>query len=370
MQDKYRIVVWGPGGLGGVALWEVNRLESLDLVGVRAFSPDKIGKDAGELIGVEPVGVTATDDVAALLALEADCVIYTPRDFGINNADAELITILEAGHNVVTPLPYHNAVLYRQDGFGERIAQACATGGSTFHPTGIDPDLISDRVLMGMTGICTDITSIRLRELWDCYAMHAELLAVVGFGGLVEAAQASPIGPAISTNLLHAIGRTVEKTLGVTYDRVEETHEYLPAGTDVAMLCTKIDQGTLGRVVHRFQGWVDSINDDPFFTMEYHWVVGPSELPDGVAENEYWVAEIEGTPSIRMSIDMRTTLATRAARTYDFGTLRSSPGYHGTIAPCLQAIPHVVESGPGVLGSFGPGLTWRQDLRSTTVGAH
>jgi 2,4-diaminopentanoate dehydrogenase len=370
MQEKYRIIVWGPGGLGGVALWEVNRLDSLSLVGVRAFSPDKVGRDAGELIGVDPIGVTATDDVAELLALKADCVIYTPRDFGINNADAELISILEAGHNVVTPLPYHNAVLYRQDGFGEQIATACAKGGSTFHATGIDPDLISDRVLMAMTGICTDITSIRLQELWDCYAVPAELLAVVGFGGPVETAQASPVGPAISTNFLHAIGRTVEKTLGVPYNRVEETHEYLPASTDVAMLHTKIDQGTLGRVVHRFQGWVDSINAEPFFTMEYHWVVGPSELPQGVAENEYWVAEIEGTPSIRMSIDMRTTLKSDAARTYGFGTLQSSPGYHGTIAPCLQAIPHVIASGPGVLPSFGPALTWRQDLRSTAAAAH
>jgi 2,4-diaminopentanoate dehydrogenase len=370
MPDKLRIIVWGPGGLGGVAVWEVARLEALDLVGVRAFSPDKVGKDAGELVGIAPLGVIATDDVASLLALDADCVIYTPRDFGINNADAELLTILEAGHNVVTPLPYHNAVLYRQDGFGEQIAEACAKGGSTFHATGIDPDLISDRVLMAMTGICTDVTSIRLRELWDCYAVPAELLAVVGFGGPVEAAEASPIGPAISTNFLHAIGRTVEKTLGVTYDRVEETHEYLPASTDVAMLYTKVDKGTLGRVVHRFKGWVDSIGPEPFFTMEYHWVVGPTELPDGVAENEYWVAEIEGTPSIRMSIDMRTTLKDNAGRTYDHGSLQSSPGYHGTIAPCLQAIPHVVASGPGVLPSFGPGLTWRADLRTTGVGVH
>jgi 2,4-diaminopentanoate dehydrogenase len=90
MRDKFKVIVWGPGGLGGVALWEVARLDSLELVGVRAFSPDKVGKDAGDLIGIAPVGVTASDDVAAFLALDADCVIYTPRDFGMNNADALL----------------------------------------------------------------------------------------------------------------------------------------------------------------------------------------------------------------------------------------------------------------------------------------
>ena len=73
MRDKLRVIVWGPGGLGGVAVWEVARLEALDLVGVRAFSPDKVGKDAGELIGIAPLGVIATDDVASLLALDADC---------------------------------------------------------------------------------------------------------------------------------------------------------------------------------------------------------------------------------------------------------------------------------------------------------
>src|SRR5262245_40268759 len=118
MRDSYKIIVWGPGGLGGIALWEVARLDAFELVGLRAFSATKVGKDAGELIGIDPLGVTATDDVESLLALQADCAIYTPRDFGINNADAELIRILEAGHNVVTPLPYHNAVLYRRDGFG------------------------------------------------------------------------------------------------------------------------------------------------------------------------------------------------------------------------------------------------------------
>ncbi|BDB44260.1 hypothetical protein [Mycobacterium kiyosense] len=265
MRESYKVIVWGPGGLGGVALWEIARLEAFELVGLRAFSAGKVGKDAGELIGINPLGVTATDDVDALLAVEADCVIYTPRDFGINNADAELLAILAAGHNVVTPLPYHNAVLYRSDGFGDRLAEACSKGGSTFHATGIDPDLISDRVLMGITGICTDIKTIRLQELWDCHAVPAELLAVVGFGGPVEVAEASPIGPGISTNFLHAIGRTVEKTLGVSYDRVEETHEYLPATTDVTMLHTKIEKGTLGRVVHRFQGWVDSIGNEAFF---------------------------------------------------------------------------------------------------------
>ncbi|MGH3584041.1 MAG: dihydrodipicolinate reductase, partial [Mycobacterium sp.] len=55
----------------------VDHREDLELVGVRVYSEAKDGRDAGELIGRPPVGVTATTDTAAILALDADCVIYT-----------------------------------------------------------------------------------------------------------------------------------------------------------------------------------------------------------------------------------------------------------------------------------------------------
>ena len=40
---------------------------------------DKVGVDAGELCGLDPVGVAATDDVDAIVALGADCVLYMGR---------------------------------------------------------------------------------------------------------------------------------------------------------------------------------------------------------------------------------------------------------------------------------------------------
>ena len=51
-------------------------------------------------------------------------------------------------------------------------------------------------------------------------------------------------------------------------------------------------------------------------------------------------------------------------RSYKIGTMMTEPGYHGTIAPCLQAIPAVCEAKPGLLPSFEPGLHWKQDVRA------
>ena len=64
----------------------------LELVGVWVHSDDKVGRDAGELAGIEPLGVTATNDVDALVALGADCVVYAP----VLASTTTVIRLLEA----------------------------------------------------------------------------------------------------------------------------------------------------------------------------------------------------------------------------------------------------------------------------------
>src|SRR6185503_16562869 len=72
----YRVVVWATGGIGSIAISTIGRRRDLELVGVWVHSDDKVGKDAGELANGEPIGLAATNDADALIALKPDCVIY------------------------------------------------------------------------------------------------------------------------------------------------------------------------------------------------------------------------------------------------------------------------------------------------------
>jgi 2,4-diaminopentanoate dehydrogenase len=72
----YRVIQWGTGYLGKAAVRMVGGRDDLELVGARVFSPEKVGVDVGELSGMGPLGIEATDDEEALLALEADCVLW------------------------------------------------------------------------------------------------------------------------------------------------------------------------------------------------------------------------------------------------------------------------------------------------------
>ena len=47
----YRVIQWGTGNVGTHALRAIIERDDLELVGLRVYSPDKVGKDAGELVG-------------------------------------------------------------------------------------------------------------------------------------------------------------------------------------------------------------------------------------------------------------------------------------------------------------------------------
>jgi hypothetical protein len=360
--EAYRIVVFGPGKMGSVAIWELSRRREFELVGVRGYSPEKAGRDPGELIGVDPVGVPITTDVDEVLALDCDCVLYTARDMGNNNTDEEILQLLSAGRNVITPIPYNNAALWREPEFNASLAKACADGGSSFHSTGMSPDMISERIALALTGMSSSLETFKIRENWPVAGLDPVLLQAVGIGAPLDEAEKNPVPAIISKNILWSVGRSAERAFAVNFNRSEESHEFLPSPVDVDVHGVTAAEGTVGRVTHRFEGWVDAIGSDPLFTLELNWYLGNENLPEGINPGEYWVVEMEGMPSARMVIDLRTSLADEK-RSYEIGNIRTDPGYHATIAACMQAIPHVVASDPGVLPTFDAPLHWKADLR-------
>ena len=77
-KPPYRVVQWTTGNVGRSSVQAITVNPTLELVGCYAWSPEKVGRDVGELCGIDPLGVVATDDIDALLALEPDCVVYNP----------------------------------------------------------------------------------------------------------------------------------------------------------------------------------------------------------------------------------------------------------------------------------------------------
>ncbi len=98
-----RVIQWSTGNVGYHALRCIIRHPELELAGLWVHSPDKVGRDAGALAGLDPIGVAATNDVDELLDLDAECVCYTATaDLRPNEALDDICRILTSGKNVVS----------------------------------------------------------------------------------------------------------------------------------------------------------------------------------------------------------------------------------------------------------------------------
>jgi len=159
---KLRVVQWTTGIVGKTSLRAIIAHPKLELVGVFCHGAEKVGKDAGELALVDPVGVKATNRIEDILALKPDCVVYMPQWPDIGHIER----LLEAGINIVTTARIITGRHYEAD-IGKRIENAALKGNATFYGTGMNPMFIPTLTLAA-TGLCGTVRKISILESTDC----------------------------------------------------------------------------------------------------------------------------------------------------------------------------------------------------------
>src|ERR687895_342566 len=131
MSRRYGVVQWATGNIGTRSLRAVIEHPSLTLAGLWVHSPDKAGRDAGELCGTAPTGVVATNDLDEIVGLGADCVLYMPRACDFD----EVCRLLAAGSNIVTTRGEFHRPASLDPEVRARVEAACAEGRTSIHST-------------------------------------------------------------------------------------------------------------------------------------------------------------------------------------------------------------------------------------------
>ena len=186
----YRVVVWGTGNVGRPAIRAIAAHRDLELVGVVVSNPAKVGVDAGELAGIAPLGVSATDDTAIAFADDVDAVFYgATADSRPMEAYMDLERLLRSGRNVVSTAfyPLLHPASAPQELMG-MLDPAMEAGNSSVFVSGIDPGWALD-ILPGLvSGVGAGITEIRIQEIFN-YALYDApdiVRDVIGLGGPMD----------------------------------------------------------------------------------------------------------------------------------------------------------------------------------------
>jgi 4-hydroxy-tetrahydrodipicolinate reductase len=293
---RSRVVQWATGNIGMRALREVIRHPDLELTGVLVYDPAKVGVDAGELCGEGRVGIAATTDRDAILALHADCVLYMPRAFVLD----DVVALLERGTNVVTTC----GELF-DDGrpLGDdraRVVAACERGGASIYATGSSPGFITEALPLALLSLQRRVDGIEIDEYADLSRRDSPhlLFELMEYGRPLEtydARRASALVRAFSPSLgvlAAAADRPVDVWIGAgqvaaaTGDTTIAAG-MIPAGTIAAQ--RTIITGRTGRAdVVRFTAtWYCTTDLDPAWDLRpTGWRVqvhGDAELDVGIA---------------------------------------------------------------------------------------
>jgi len=182
----YKVIHVGTGNVGRFALQAILRNPELELVGHYVNSPEKVGKDSGELIGQPKAGVTATNNWADLYDLGADCLIYFGDNIGREEeAIRDLVPFLERGTNAITfsgfTLAHPDLTPPHQR---KMIDDACAKGNSTCFFTGMDPGWATTDLAIAALTAADQVDCVRVCELgyFGDYTAEMAMRDYFGFG--------------------------------------------------------------------------------------------------------------------------------------------------------------------------------------------
>ncbi|MGO9350265.1 MAG: hypothetical protein ACLP3C_05245 [Mycobacterium sp.] len=260
MGNKHRVAHVGTGYTGTVALQQILRSPRLQLVGHFVHSPEKAGRDSGELVGESAVGVAATDSIADFLALDADCVTYFAAVSGRDDNDIvdQLCRFLASGKNVVTPsypALFHPASL--DDGARRQLEAACRQGNSSLFATGIAPGFTSDILAVQAASMTELPTKVTVQERIPCGAYRVPgFFAMLGFGRTPEQdAAVYPPGAMIEHHEPQL--RLLAQGLGWTIDEIREHRDVATADRQYSFAAGEISAGTIASVRMRFDGIVE-----------------------------------------------------------------------------------------------------------------
>jgi 4-hydroxy-tetrahydrodipicolinate reductase len=349
----YRVIQWSTGNVGRYALRGIIGHPDLELVGLWVHSPEKAGRDAGELCGLPPVGVKATNDAAALVDLDADCVCYTAtgdlRPFEVVH---DLVPLLRSGKNVVSssivPLvwPQHVDASLR-----EPLQSACVDGGVSCFTSGIDPGFANDVLPLLLTGVAERIDSVRVIEIlnYATYDQPEVLFETMGFGKPLDH---TPIllAPRILSLAWGGVLKQLAAGLGIEIDEIRETHERRAADRTFDVGGMKIDEGTTAGL--RFEV-IGISGGKPRVIVEHVTRMAGDVAPDWPPPpgKGGYVVEITGSPNIRCELTLEGD-----------GGDENSGGLIVTAMRLVNAIPAVCEAPPGLLSALDLPLVTGQHL--------
>ncbi|HUP46124.1 MAG TPA: dihydrodipicolinate reductase [Thermoanaerobaculia bacterium] len=284
------------------------------LVAAVDIDPNKIGKDAGSVIGLgREIGVQVTPD----LPDGVDVVCHSTGS-RLRDVAGQFEELLQRGVHVVSTCEELSFPLDRA--IREKLDSLARSKKVTLLGTGVNPGFVMDKLPLTITSVCQNVKSVEIIRIQNASTRREPLQRKVGAGMTREEFRAAVDAGKIKHTGLKESLLLVGHGLGVAFDSIsDETIEPIVAEREVVTQYLKVAPGEVAGVHQTIEGkgWLN-------VRLELRMYVGAE---DAAADKVI----VRGVPDVEMVI---------------------RGGVHGdraTAAMVVNSIPRVVKANPGLL---------------------
>ncbi len=333
-----RLAQWGTGHTGLSALRSIIDHPEFELVAVRVYNSEKLGRDAGQLCGIDPIGVIATDQLDDVLAARPDCVMYMPL-LDQESID-DLCAILRAGINVVTTVTTFHHVPSLDPDVRTRLVAACEEGNSSLYDTGSCPGFITEVVPLALVTMERRLGRFVIDQYANLETRKSPEFLAQFFG--MDPKDADTGDGAIRTEKTDGASlRQIADSLGVPIDKMTSTSEVAVARTDKQIDVMEIKAGTVGAWRQHVVGFHE---DRAMFEYSRTMYVTKDLEPDWGVLDTGWHVTVEGDVPMVMDLRFATT---------EYGAW--SAGINANLP--VNSIRATCEAAPGILSTADLSIT-------------
>ncbi|MBU3227239.1 2,4-diaminopentanoate dehydrogenase [Clostridium algidicarnis] len=327
MKDKIKVVVFGLGSMGsGIANMILNK-KGFQIVGAIDMDPSKVGKKLYEVLGVEENEdncCVVTNDAKDVMkkGFAKVCIIATAS---FTKVVFPLIKMAaEAGMDVVTTAEEMSYPKALDKELSEEMDKIAKENNVSILGTGVNPGFIMDLMVIMLTGVSESVDNINVTRINDLACFGKAVMVEQGIGlkeeEFIKGAKDDTVAGHVG--FLQSFGM-MEEAFGVKFNNIRQEKEPIltkvPRSTDIV----SVEKGDV--VGCRQLGYAD-LGKELFITMDHPQQIKP-ELED-VETGDY--IEVNGVPKLNLQIKPEI------------------PGGIATVAICVNMIPLVINSKPGL----------------------
>ena len=318
-----RVVLFGVGAVGSLIAKFLLKKEGVEIVGAVDIAKDKVGRDLGEVLGMDKkLGIKISADAESLLSkARADVAVHATSSF-LKDTFPQIASIIKCGVKVVSTCeeltyPYHS-----EPKLAKELDALAKKYKTTVLGTGINPGFLMDTLVLTLTAVCQKIEKVQVARVMDAATRRLPFQKKIGAGLTVKEFKQKIAKKQITGHVgLEQSISMIADALAWKLDRIiVESVEPVIADRAVASKDISVETGNVSGLRQKARGMM---KNQEVILLDFQAYIG--------AEEEYDAITIEGLPSVKQKIQ---------------------PCVHGdigTVAMIVNAIPKVIRAPSGLI---------------------